>query len=108
MSPSTITVRNAIRKNNRRSRGRHGNSNAVITRNREARSMALRARDAAAKIIGKVGLQWGRIELSGLTGGRILAYMQAAALTKPHGFVPGQDPTYKSLNPTKGFRFVPA
>lgn len=106
MAPSTLSARGFMRGRNLPVNQRK--RNAVIARNKEARSLALRARDAAEKILGKVGLQWGRIELSGLTGVRILSYMQAAAITKPHGFVPGQDPTYKHLNPTKGFRFVPA
>jgi hypothetical protein len=106
MSPSTLTVRGALR-------GRHlpvndRPDNKVLALNKKAKTAAAIARHLAMQILGKVGLRWDSIRATHLTGQRLLAYMEAAKLTKPHGFVPGQDMTYKHLHPTKGYRFVPA
>lgn len=81
--------------------------NAVAKLNKAAINAAKAARHAATRILGKVGLAWERQELTALTGGRLLAYMEAAKLTKPHGFVPGQATTYKHLSATKGYNFAP-
>jgi hypothetical protein len=80
---------------------------AVFTANKKAAQAARAARAAAVKILGKVGLRWEGQDILSLTGERLSAYMEASALTKPHGFIPGQDTTYKHLHPTKGFRFAP-
>lgn len=106
MTPSTLSVRAALR-------GRHlprsqRPASSFDKRNKLARMAAKQARHAAIQLLGKVGLRWDRLEATALTGARLLAYMKAVALTKPHGFVPGQDTTYKHLHPTKGYRFVPA
>lgn len=80
---------------------------AVITLNKKAKVAAKTARSAAVRILGKVGLRWSTQDISRLTGDRLSAYKEALGLTKPHGFIPGQDTTYKHLNPTKGYHFSP-
>lgn len=106
MSPSTPSVRNFTRKRSRPASERRANTVRAV--NKVSHAAAKKAKFLALRILGKVGLDWGRHELTALTGDRLLAYMEAAKLTKPHGYIPGQEVTYRHLHPTKGFLFAPA
>ncbi len=104
MSPSTISIRNAMRKS--RVRARATQTSPLILRNRAAKTASKVAWHQAQAILAKAGVT--RQNFTG-RGVQLYAFMKAAALTIRHGFSPlSPQPTYKHLHSTKGFREVPA